>query len=368
MLTLGVLSGTSVDAIDIALVHWQQEQPHLLAFAEYPWEPQLQQQLLQLPEQPQLSLTQLGQLNTACGQAFAQAITQFLHAHHYTATDIQVIGSHGQTIWHQPTGEHPFSLQIGHPAIIAKQTGIAVAADFRMDDIAVQGCGAPIAPAFHPILFAPTTTSDYTIINLGGISNLSIIKDHQVTQGFDAGPANTLLDIWYRQHHTDGTYDQHGQWAASANYDARLLEQLLQHPFFSKVPPKSTGREDFSLHWLEHQLTHHKHLSAAQVQSTLLQLTVESLALAIERHTTLAHQHIWLCGGGAHNIELTTRLTNRLPHYHIQPTEQLGHAANAIEAMLFAWLGKQRLQQRPIDLTQITHGTRPTILGGLWLP
>lgn len=366
LLTLGVLSGTSVDAIDIALVSWQGNNPTLLAFQEYPWPCQLQQRLLQLPEQPQLSLAEYGQLHTACGQAFARSITQFLTDSGYAAADIQVIGSHGQTIWHQPTGTQPFSLQLGHPAIIAKQTGINVAADFRMDDIAVQGNGAPLAPAFHAILMAQQTTAPFAVINLGGIANISVCNPITSTRlGYDTGPANTLLDAWFRLHQQQD-YDMNGAWAASAAIQPQLLDKLLQHPFFTLPCPKSTGREDFSLAWLQQQLQEFETLSAAEVHSTLLQLTVESLAERIE-HELSAGSHIWLCGGGARNSELVKRLSRRLPHYSIAATDMLGYSANAIEAMLFAWLGKQRLLAEPIDLTDITHSNRPTVLGGLWL-
>ncbi len=366
MLTLGILSGTSVDAIDIALVDWQSQCPKLIAFDELEWPKHIQARLLALPESPQLSLAQLGELHTAVAQAFAHRIHDFLIKHQLQAADIAIIGSHGQTVWHQPHGEYPFSLQLGHGAIIAKLTGIAVAADFRMDDVALNGQGAPLAPAFHEVLFAKANES-VGVLNLGGIANISLLRPGQPTLGFDTGPANTLLDAWYRQHHSDCAYDKAGNWAASAPVDDSLLTHLLAHPYFKQPLPKSTGREDFSLQWLKEQLTGFTHLSAAQIQSTLMQLTVASIA-DIVRHTLDRGSTLWLAGGGVMNDELMRRLKIALPDTLLMPTEQAGYPSAAIEAMLFAWLGKQRLQAQAVHLTSITGSKKPAILGGLWLP
>lgn len=366
MLTLGILSGTSVDAIDVALVDWQAQQPKLIAYRDYPWPSDLAAQLLTLPEIQQIDLQTIGQLHSACGLAFAEAINQFLTDTGIDKTSIQAIGSHGQTIWHAPQDRYPFSLQIGHPALIAKKTGIAVVADFRMDDIALGGQGAPFAPAFHRELFAQNNITT-GMLNLGGIANLTVLSPTQ-TIGFDTGPANTLLDAWYRQHHNQTGYDRNGTWANSATtYDQPLLNLLLAHPYFSQKAPKSTGREDFSLTWLTAQLnTLPTALSPEIVQSTLLQLSVESIARAIIEH--IAPGTIWLCGGGAYNLEFMRRLKQSLPRYQLIPTEQAGYPAATIEAMLFAWLAKQRISMQPVDLTEITGTTRPAILGGLWLP
>lgn len=366
MLTLGILSGTSVDALDIALVDWNSDQPKLLAFAEMPWPTPIQARLLALPESPHLSLVQLGELNTAVGQVFAHSINQFLSHHQISARDISVIGSHGQTLWHQPHGENPFSLQIGHAAIIAKQTGIAVAADFRMDDVALNGQGAPLAPAFHELLFAQPHAS-VGVLNLGGIANITLLRPNHPTHGFDLGPANTLLDAWYRQHHDDQSYDNKGAWAASAPVNQRLLTKLSQHPYFAQAIPKSTGREDFSLAWLNEQLIGFAQVSANEVQSTLMQLTVESVANIVNQ-TLTPKSTLWLAGGGVMNDELMRRLNLALPNYQLKQTEASGYPSAAIEAMLFAWLGKQRLQAQAINLTSITGSKKPAVLGGLWLP
>jgi anhydro-N-acetylmuramic acid kinase len=356
------LSGTSVDAIDVALVDWTQSPPLLIAHDELPWSESLRQQLLALPEQPLLSLSTVGELNAACGQSFAQAILFFCEQHRIKPTDIAAIGSHGQTLWHQPQGEHPFSLQVGHPSFIAKQTGITTVADFRMDDIAVGGQGAPLAPAFHEQLFADANQT-VGVLNLGGIANLTVLRSDLPTIGFDTGPANTLLDAWYRLHHQGQGYDQAGLWASSALVDEALLARWLTHPYFARVYPKSTGREDFSLAWLtSNQLEHYP---AAVVQSSLLQLTVESVAMAWETFSDAGR--IWLCGGGALNREFVERLRARLPLCQIALTDACGYPIQTLEAMLFAWLAKQRLESVPIELMTVTGSQRPVVLGGVWL-
>lgn len=367
MLTLGILSGTSVDAIDIALVDWHDDQSaKLITFAEVEWPKAIQTRLLALPESPHLSMAEFGELNTAVGQVFAKHIQELLTNVNIPPSEIAVIGSHGQTIWHQPQSQHPFSLQIGHAAVIAKHTGIAVAADFRMDDVALAGQGAPLAPAFHEVLFAKPNES-VGVLNLGGIANITLLRPAQPTLGFDTGPANTLLDAWYRQHHPSCTYDHNGHWAASATVDDALLTQLLAHPYFKQTLPKSTGREDFSLQWVNEQLTGFTHLSAAQVQSTLMQLTVESIA-SVVRQTLSLGSVLWLAGGGVMNHELIQRLKLVLHDYQLMPTEQSGYPSAAIEAMLFAWLGKQRLLAHRVNLVSITGSKKPAVLGGLWLP
>ena len=363
MLTLGILSGTSVDAIDVALVDWSQKTPLLLAHDELPWHEALRQQLLALPERSHLSLAEFGQLHSACGQAFAQAVLTFCTRHQIDPTTITAVGSHGQTVWHQPSGEYPFSVQIGHPALIAKQTGITTVADFRMDDIACSGQGAPLAPAFHTQLFSDAHQT-VGVLNLGGIANLTLMRPNQSVIGFDTGPANTLLDAWYRLHHEGQGYDKNGAWAASKPASTSLLNIWLAHPYFKQSFPKSCGREQFSLHWLRpHALAHY---DPAVVQSTLLQLTVESVARAWESCSDTGQ--IWLCGGGALNTELVRRLRVRLPDCPIGLTDDLGYPIQALEAMLFAWLAKQRLDETPVDLMTITGSIRPVILGGVWLP
>jgi len=200
------------------------------------------------------------------------------------------------------------------------------------------------------------------VLNLGGIANLTLLRPNQATLGFDTGPANTLLDAWYRSHHEGKGYDQAGAWASTASVDADLLMHWLAHPYFKQPFPKSCGREQFSLSWLKpHALAHY---DPAVVQSTLLQLTVESVACAWGQHSNSGQ--LWLCGGGALNTELVRRLRLRLPDCQIGLTDDMGYPIQALEAMLFAWLAKQRLDEIPVDLMTITGSVRPVILGGVW--
>lgn len=349
-------------------MHWSaNDRPSLLAHDTHTWPHALQHRLLALPDSPYLSLSELGQLNTACSITFADAINRFLHQHGYQPDDIAVIGSHGQTVWHQPQGEHPFTLQLGHGALLAKRTGIAVAADFRMDDLAVGGQGAPLAPALHQQLFTSATDTPVGVLNLGGIANLTLLRPSQPPLGFDTGPANTLLDAWYRHHHPHSPYDADGAWAASASPDEALLSDLLTHPYFQQSAPKSTGREDFNLAWLQRHARTHA-LPPAVVQRTLLALTAHSVAQAWESHCTQVKGNLWVCGGGARNPVLMQALQQHLPQCRLASTDAAGYPADAIEALLFAWLGKLRLEQRPIDLSAITGQQRAVTLGGLWLP
>jgi anhydro-N-acetylmuramic acid kinase len=363
MLTLGVLSGTSVDAIDLALVDWSTPSPQLVAYAEWPWSAVLQQQLLELPNRASLSLSEIGALNVACGEVFAAAIVGFLSRCDMPVSRIAAIGSHGQTIWHQPTGEYPFSWQLGHPAIIAKRTGIVTAADFRMDDMALRGQGAPFAPIFHQQFFARADAC-VGVLNLGGIANITILTPEGGVMGFDTGPANTLLDAWYRLHHHYARFDRDGAWAASVEPDVALVAKWMRHPYFYLPPPKSTGRELFSQAWLDHATL--ADYPPEVVQSSLLQWTVVSIVQALEQ--TQMPEQLWLCGGGAYNGELVRRLQQALPQCDLRRSDEAGYPAHALEAMLFAWLAKQRLTEQSIDLTAITGSIRPFVCGGLWLP
>lgn len=364
MLTLGVLSGTSVDAIDVALVRWCDNQPILEAYQDFPWPKPLQQALLALPEQSHHALADLGALNQACAQAFSKAILTFLAHQRLSPADITVIGSHGQTIWHQTQGDYPFSWQLGHAASIAKQTGIPVAADFRMDDIAMGGQGAPLAPALHQQLFAQ---ADRTIgvLNLGGIANLTLLYPDQRVVGFDVGPANTLLDAWFRLHHQGDGFDCDSRWASEGRVHHSLLSTWLSHPYFALAAPKSTGREIFNLAWLQETIADLA-IEAVDVQRTLLALTVESVSVACDQAGRV--DQLWVCGGGAKNGQLMQLLQTSMPAIPVQSTDIAGYPSEAIEAMLFAWLGKARWLQQPIHLNHITGSQGAAILGGVWLP
>ncbi|RKZ84536.1 MAG: anhydro-N-acetylmuramic acid kinase, partial [Gammaproteobacteria bacterium] len=251
-LYIGVMSGTSLDGIDIAIVDvTNNNKCQLIAAQTFPFPTALHDKLLALITSQQCALKELGEVDVELGQITAQAINHLLTKHQLDANNISAIGSHGQTLFHAPNSDYPFSMQIGNGNVIAEQTGITTVADFRQRDIAAGGQGAPLVPAFHSELFADDH-EDRVIVNIGGISNLTLLpanKDQAVT-GFDTGPGNVLLDGWI-QRHQQQTYDNQGQWAASGQCNDELLTSLLDEPYFQQAIPKSTGRELFNLNWLD---------------------------------------------------------------------------------------------------------------------
>ncbi|MFA6699778.1 MAG: anhydro-N-acetylmuramic acid kinase [Thiomicrospira sp.] len=356
---IGLMSGTSADAIDTALVAFEAEKIHLIDFISPALPATFQQQLGELNQQPQLSLHQLCTLHAQLGQAFADTAQQMIQRHPNLA--ILAIGSHGQTLYHAP--DIGMSLQLGHPALIAKHCALPTAADFRIDDMALGGQGAPLAPVFHRQLF-PHLPRPHVLVNIGGIANISLIH-HDTVLGYDTGPGNALMDEVCR-HHFACDYDKAGALAAQAQPDAALLQHLLAHPYFQQRPPKSTGRDLFNQTWLAAYLK--QGLDPLTLLSTLNQFSVESLARALEQHTLPHHTPCIICGGGAYNTTLLQRLQTRLPSLRIQTSLDYAIEPNAIEAMMCAWLAHQRVNERPIDLRLITGSQRPAILGGLWQP
>ena len=363
-LAIGLMSGTSLDGIDAALVEFSTNcSPKLHHFLTFPLNPALTESLHALNLNPTLSLPALAQLQLDLGLAFSGAAQRLMQQAHIKSDQVKIIGSHGQTIFHAPhlTHHSGMSLQVGHPAIIAKRTGIAVAGDFRVDDMALGGQGAPLAPAFHQVLFQdiPQTLGKVAVVNIGGISNISVLTPSQVT-GFDIGPGNGLMDE-VCQRFLQCDYDQNGDLARAGKVDEALLQQLKQHPFFQQSPPKSTGKETFNLNWLTRFDLPQQ---PQDLLATLNRLTADLIVDAVKQSEA---KEVYLCGGGALNATLVENLQATLA-VPVKPTQSLGIDPMAIEAMLCAWLGWQRLQQIPIDLTQITGSGKPAILGGLWLP
>jgi anhydro-N-acetylmuramic acid kinase len=352
------MSGTSADGIDAALVDFSQATPRLIDFLTHPIN--YQDQLNQINQTASVNLNDLSKLHRQIGEHFAHAAEALIQKTNLSASQILAIGSHGQTIFHAP--HHGMSLQIGHPAIIAKQTGIMTAADFRIDDMALGGQGAPLAPAFHRALLNPKNTT--CVINIGGISNLTILHQNGQVTGYDTGPGNALMDEICQQYFNQ-PYDRDGAIAAQVNTDQALLQTLLQHRYFEQTAPKSTGRETFNQTWLTQQING-RSIDPKHLISTLNQLTVETLAQSLETHQLSPGTECYICGGGALNQTLLHRLQKRLPNLNIHSIQQLGFDPNAIEAMMCAWLAKQRLENIPVDLTHTTGSSRPATLGGIW--
>lgn len=363
-LFLGLLSGTSMDGVDAALVEFDPA-PRMIASHFLALPPDLRRDLLRLAVPGADEIDTLGAADVSVARAFAQAANELLAAAGVPAARVTALGSHGQTIRHRPTRQPAFTLQIGDPNTLAALTGIPVVADFRRKDMALGGQGAPLVPAFHDAVFrAPGR--DRVVLNLGGIANVTILPGDpgQPVGGFDTGPGNTLLDAWCRRHRGE-PMDRDGVWAASGQAKPDLLAALLGDPFFSRVPPKSTGPEQFSLAWLDGHLA--GGASPADVQSTLVELTVEAVVREIRRHAPPTGE-VFACGGGARNRFLMDRLRAKLGGITLGTTDELGVPVDWVEAVAFAWLARQRWLGLPGNLPAVTGASRPAILGGVYLP
>lgn len=361
-LYLGLISGTSADGIDAALVSFEHERPRLLAARTHPWPDALREQILAVAQgEAALDLDAFGRLDVALGHGFAEAALALLRESGTSAAVVRAIGSHGQTLRHRPTGEYPFTLQLGDPATIAERCGIDVVADFRRADVAAGGQGAPLLPAVHAMLLAHPGHAR-VVLNLGGIANITVLGADGSVSGFDTGPANGLMDAWCLRHH-GAAFDRDGRFAASGRADDALLDALLADPYFALMPPKSTGREHFHLDWLAAQ-PRVARLAPADVQATLLELTASSVADAIERHAPDA-EDVLACGGGVHNGALMHRLAARLAPRPLLSTEAFGVDPDFLEATAFAWLARQRLLGLPGNLPAVTGAHGPRQLGAI---
>ena len=365
-LYIGLMSGTSADAVDAVLLDLSQG-CNLLAHHTTQIVPQLRQRIHQLSLPGDNEIEQLGVLDVELGELFANAVLQLLDKAQVKAHQIAAIGSHGQTIRHRPPGQRAraFSLQIGDPNVIAQTTGITTVADFRRRDMAVGGQGAPLVPAFHRALFS-SSLHHRAIVNIGGMANISWLPTQGQLFGFDTGPGNVLMDSWI-QTHRQASYDKDGAWAATGTINPQLLEQLLSHSFFAEKPPKSTGRESFNGAWLNAEL---EQLNAAipheNVQATLLELTAQSISQAIN-DLSQEPKEVFVCGGGAYNGALMARLEQLVCNASLNSTASLGVAPEWIEAMAFAWLAQQTLARKPGNLAAVTGATQEVILGGIYL-
>jgi anhydro-N-acetylmuramic acid kinase len=359
---VGLISGTSMDGIDAALVRFEDHDLSTAATTKFDYPAELRDKLFSASRNPtSCTLDDLGELNTWVGECFRDAALAVIEKSAVQANQIRAIGSHGQTMRHQPDAVHPFTLQIGDPSIIATGTGIDTVADFRVADMAVGGEGAPLAPAFHDWLFHDDAACR-VVLNIGGIANITVLPagEDPVT-GFDTGPGNTLLDAWVSQH--KGTaFDDEGRWAAGGSVDENLLQRLLDDPWLAKAPPKSTGFEYFNLDWLAKAST--SEISAVDVQATLVELTATTIAHSITQ-TDMSVREVFVCGGGAHNAYLLKRLAAHLPDVALATTSKVGLDPDWVEASAFAWLAMRRVQGLSGNLPAVTGARRPAILGAV---
>lgn len=364
-LYIGLISGTSTDSIDAALVDFEDGKPRLLAGHAQPWPLALRKQLLALTQgETPIDLDAYGQLDVAIGHCFADAALHLLGQCNLPAVAVRAIGSHGQTVRHRPAGSYPFTLQIGDPNVIAERCGVDVVADFRRADIAAGGQGAPLLPAVHAMLLGRAGHTR-VVLNLGGIANITVLHADGTVLGFDTGPANGLLDAWCLRHCGE-PFDRDGRFAARGQVNPALLRTLLDDPYFGQPPPKSTGREYFHLDWLGVRAGTAMPGNPADVQATLLELTACSVADAILSVAPDAGD-VLVCGGGVHNSMLMQRLTEQLAPRRVFSTLREGVDPDFLEATAFAWLARQRVLGLPGNLTAVTGAHAPRVLGGLYL-
>ena len=364
-LFLGLMSGTSVDGIDAGLVRFHgdgaQARPELVFGRTYPWQETMRARLVVLGQRAAaLTLEAIGELETAIGLAFANAAQMALQDSGFASAAVTAIGAHGQTLAHRPTGALPFTLQLGDANLIAEHTGIAVIADFRRRDVAAGGHGAPLVPAFHAAILRDAG-EQRAVLNLGGIANFTLLPAQGPVRGFDTGPANALLDAWCLRH-TGQPFDAGGAFAAQGHVDTALLARLLGEPWFALPPPKSTGRDQFHLEWVEAALAGNE--TPADVQATLLALTARSVADALAR-TQPDTRRVIVCGGGVHNPVLLAALAEAMPEAVVESSAVHGLDPDFAEAMAFAWLAREHLAGRPGNLPTVTGAAGPRVLGAL---
>ncbi|MGI9229572.1 MAG: anhydro-N-acetylmuramic acid kinase [Gammaproteobacteria bacterium] len=363
MYYIGLMSGTSMDAIDAAIVDIGDTSLAVLDYRQYPISRDIQARVRAINLTSDLQ--EVTELDNIIGQLFADAVTRILQQNKISKDDIVATGSHGQTVLHLPDADCPRSWQIGDANIIAARSGITTVTDFRRADMAVSGQGAPLAPAFHNWYFG-STDKKTVVLNLGGIANLTLLYKDTIL-GFDSGPGNGLMDQWIQQHKA-ADYDKDGDWALSGRCDAGLLQQMLQYRYFALAPPKSTGRDEFNLQWINTLLEQIKPRPADEdIQATLLQLTIQSISEALGRYAEEAEAVI-VCGGGIHNTALMQGLKTQLAGLAVSSSAEHGIEPDAVEAVTFAWLAKQRLAALPGNIPSVTGAARPVVLGAIYAP
>ena len=391
---IGLMSGTSADGIDVALVTFnsekdaQEAKPRLVASHYQAYDAQIKSQITSLYCSGNDEIERANRLDKALAQHFAEAVNTLLRLANISADDVVAIGNHGQTIRHRPSLPNqneafPFTVQIGCSQTLACLTRIPVVGQFRGKDIALGGQGAPLVPPFHQFILASTPAVKQTniIVNIGGIANLTYLPsppEQQHVLGYDTGPGNCLLDDWYQYHHNQGCFDENGAWAASGQCNDELLTALLSDAYFSQPAPKSTGREIFNLAWLTQHLNA-RVIKPEDVQATLLSFTAKTIVNEVQK-LTASSQHtnpheanatnlpnVWLCGGGRLNSPLTKALAQQL-NTTVAPIDELGIDGDQLEAMAFAWLAYAFKQQLHSNLPAVTGASASTTLGVLFTP
>lgn len=359
---IGVMSGTSLDGVDVVLAVIDEHSVTQLASLSWPIPIAVKEAVLAICQGQPLTLSQLGQLDNRLGNLFADAVLALMSQEKLAAHDIVAIGCHGQTVWHEPTGDAPHTMQIGDNNVIAARTGVSVVGDFRRRDMALGGQGAPLVPAFHQALLAHVSERRM-ILNIGGIANLSLLIPGQPVRGFDTGPGNMLMDAWIWRS-LGKPYDKDAQWANEGKVILPLLQDMLSDPYFVAPAPKSTGREYFNYGWLAQFLARYPGLRPQDVQATLTELT----AVTISEQVLLSGgcERLLVCGGGSRNPLVMARLAGLLAGTEVATTDEYGISGDDMEALAFAWLAWRTVAGLPGNLPSVTGASQATVLGAIF--
>lgn len=365
-LFIGIMSGTSLDGIDALLGRFAPDMaPEVRGFVHQEFDPALRAELLALNQLGDNELHRSALAANGVARAYALACSELLNQAGCTPAEVRAIGAHGQTVRHRPLEFDGcgYTIQLLNGALLAELSGIATVCDLRSRDLAAGGQGAPLVPAFHRGQFG-RSDRDVAVLNIGGISNVSLLAATGDTGGFDCGPGNCLMDLWI-QRHQGQAFDTDGAWARQGQVLPELLQAMLADPFFALPPPRSTGRDLFNSDWLERLLQiHARGAAAVDVQATLLELSVTSIVHSLREHAPHT-EALLVCGGGALNSHLLHRLAAQLPGMSVESTERHGLAPMQVEAAAFAWLAMRHLHGLAGNLAAVTGAAGPRVLGAL---
>jgi len=356
---IGVMSGTSLDGVDAVLVSIKNDNVEVIKSVSHDFPSDLVNDLKRLLEEGIISLQKLGEINYRLGLVYANCVNDLILKAGINSDEVTAIGCHGQTVFHDPRSKYPFSMQLGDGNVLAVKTGVDAIMDFRGMDIAFGGEGAPLTPAFHQEFFKEQN-ENRVILNLGGIANVTVLNEDKIL-GFDTGPANCLIDLWI-QNELGKQFDKNGDWARSGNIHSELLTHFMNEDYFKLKAPKSTGKELFNLEWIKEKLVDFPNISNKDVQATITELTARSIAEAIHLYASNIDA-MYICGGGAFNLYLRERLSHYMPKIKISTTSDLGIPEQLVEAVAFAWLAHQRVNELSGNLPSVTGSGNTAILG-----
>lgn len=365
-LYIGLMSGTSLDGVDAVLVDFDGPQARVLGHSSAPMPALLRVELLALNSPTNNELHRAALAANGLVRLYADQVAALLAQCGVKTEAVTAVGAHGQTVRHRPQEFDGigYTLQLNNPSLLAELCGITVVADFRSRDVAAGGQGAPLVPPFHQAFFGrPDQT--LTVLNIGGISNITVLDPSAPDLlGFDCGPGNALMDAWCMTH-MGREFDDAGRWAAQGQVHAALLARLLDEPFFAKLPPKSTGRDLFNGAWLANKLVGMEAVAPQNVQATLTELTALSCARSL-LDTSPGCKTLVVCGGGALNDYLMSRIQAALPHCQVVSSAERGLPPLQVEATAFAWLARQTMQGKTSSLKSVTGALGARILGGIY--